>query len=99
MEGYGPATYGDRIAKVYDSLYERERDTTAAVDALTRLAGWTAYDTGAHGLAQRYLFQAFRLAKAAGDKPLCGRILAGMSHQANFLGHYEPPNGFDVRLP
>ncbi|GAB3914660.1 hypothetical protein GCM10029964_126520 [Kibdelosporangium lantanae] len=33
--------------------------------------------------------QAFRLAKAAGDKALCGRILAGMSHQANFLGHYQ----------
>lgn len=57
--------------------------------ALTRLAGWTSYDTGQHALAQRYLHQAFRLAKAAGDKPLCGRILAGMSHQANFLGYYE----------
>lgn len=57
--------------------------------ALTRLAGWTAYDIGEQGLAQRYLYNAFRLARAAGDKPLCGRILAGMSHQANFLGHYE----------
>lgn len=61
----------------------------SAVAALTRLAGWTAYDTGQHGLAQRYLYQAFRLARAAGDKALCGRILAGMSHQANFLGHFE----------
>lgn len=60
-----------------------------AVAALTRLAGWTAYDTGQHALAQRYLYQAFRLARAAGDKALCGRVLAGMSHQANFLGHYE----------
>lgn len=57
--------------------------------ALARLAGWTAYDTGAHGLAQRYLMQAFRLARAAGDKALCGRILAGMSHQANYLGHHQ----------
>ncbi|TVT48874.1 hypothetical protein FNH05_17375 [Amycolatopsis rhizosphaerae] len=65
------------------------REYFREVAALTRLAGWTAYDTGAHGLAQRYLTQAFRLAKAAGDKPLCGRILAGMSHQANFLGHYQ----------
>jgi tetratricopeptide (TPR) repeat protein len=59
------------------------------VAALTRLAGWTAYDIGHHALAQRYLYQAFRLARAGGDKALCGRILAGMSHQANFLGHYE----------
>ncbi|WP_245616877.1 hypothetical protein [Amycolatopsis taiwanensis] len=65
------------------------REYFREVAALTRLAGWTAYDTGAHGLAQRYLTQAFRLAKAAGDKALCGRILANMSHQANFLGHYQ----------
>ncbi|MEV7092957.1 hypothetical protein AB0M80_08910 [Amycolatopsis sp. NPDC051045] len=65
------------------------REYFREVAALTRLAGWTAYDTGAHGLAQRYLTQAFRLAKAAGDKALCGRILAGMSHQANFLGHFQ----------
>lgn len=65
------------------------REYFAAVAALTRLAGWTAYDTGQHGLAQRYLYQAFRLARAAGDKALCGRILAGMSHQANFLGHFD----------
>jgi hypothetical protein len=65
------------------------REYFREVAALTRLAGWTAYDTGAHGLAQRYLTQAFRLAKAARDKALCGRILAGMSHQANFLGHHQ----------
>lgn len=65
------------------------REYFREVAALTRLAGWTAYDAGAHGQAQRYLTQAFRIAKAAGDKALCGRILAGMSHQANFLGHYQ----------
>lgn len=59
------------------------------VAALTRLAGWTCYDTGQHALGQRYLHQAFRLARAAGDTPLAGRILAGMSHQTNFLGYYE----------
>jgi SAM-dependent methyltransferase len=39
MQDYGPETYGDRIASVYDALYERELDTNAAVDALARLAG------------------------------------------------------------
>jgi SAM-dependent methyltransferase len=38
MEGYGPATYGDRIADVYDSLY-KELDTEAAVATLAELAG------------------------------------------------------------
>lgn len=65
------------------------REYFREVAALTRLAGWTAYDTGSHGLAQCYMTQAFRFAKAAGDKALCGRVLAGMSHQANFLGHYQ----------
>lgn len=65
------------------------REYFREVAALTRLAGWTAYDVGAHGLAQRYLTQAFRLAKTVGDKALCGRILAGMSHQANFLEHHQ----------
>lgn len=59
------------------------------VASLARLAAWTAYDTGTHGLAQRYFIQAFRMAKAADDRALCGRILCGMSHQANFLGHYQ----------
>jgi SAM-dependent methyltransferase len=39
MQDYGPETYGDRIASVYDSLYESDLDTDAAVDALARLAG------------------------------------------------------------
>jgi SAM-dependent methyltransferase len=39
MQDYGPETYGDRIAPVYDSLYEADLDTDAAVDALVRLAG------------------------------------------------------------
>lgn len=57
-----------------------------AVAALARLAGWTAYDIGSHGSAQRLLTVALNLAHEAGDRALGGRILAGMSHQANFLG-------------
>jgi tetratricopeptide (TPR) repeat protein len=59
------------------------------VAALLRLAAWTAYDIGSHGRAQDYFAQALRLAKAAGNRCLGGRIFAGMSHQANFLGHYQ----------
>ena len=65
------------------------RELLAAAAALLRLVGWTAYDTGLHGMAQRYLAQALRLADAAGDRMLGGRILAGMSHQANFLGYHD----------
>ena len=37
--GYGPATYGDRIARVYDLLYGGVLDTTGAVERLAELAG------------------------------------------------------------
>ncbi len=37
MQGYGARTYGDRIAEVYDGLYEA-LDTDAAVEALVGLA-------------------------------------------------------------
>ena len=38
------------------------RELFAAAAELTRLAGWMAYDLEQHGLAQRYLIQALRLA-------------------------------------
>src|SRR5947199_5753256 len=38
MEGYGPETYGDRIAEVCDTLYP-DLDTEGAVEALAELAG------------------------------------------------------------
>ncbi len=50
-------------------------------------AGWMAYDAGQQQLATRYLTSSLRLAKAAGDRLLGGRILAAMSHQAIYLGH------------
>lgn len=58
-----------------------------AVADLTRLAGWTSYDTAAHGLAQRYFVQALRLSQAAGDRAYGGYVLITMSRQAVYLGH------------
>jgi tetratricopeptide (TPR) repeat protein len=77
------------VAPLVASPQSWSAEVLQAAAALLRLAGWTAYDTGAHVLAQRYLTQALRLATAAGDRALGGRILAGMSHQANFLGYHE----------
>jgi SAM-dependent methyltransferase len=40
MEGYGPETYGDRIAGVYDTFHEEiGLDTEGAVESLAELAG------------------------------------------------------------
>ncbi len=58
-----------------------------ATAELTQLAGWMAYDDGAHGLAQRYFIQALSLARGAQDPALGAEVLAAMSHQAVYLGH------------
>jgi hypothetical protein len=71
----------------YSESVGRELFTAAA--ELTRLAGWMAYDLEQHGLAQRYLIQALRLAREADDHGLGGEILAGMSHQAVYLARAD----------
>lgn len=60
-----------------------------AVAEATLLAAWMSYDSGAHGLAQRYFVQALRLAHAADEIMLAGSILDAMSHQATFLGRFR----------
>jgi hypothetical protein len=70
------------------------RELASAAAELTRLAGWMAYDLERHGLAQRYLIQALRLARGAGDHGLGGEILAGMSHQAVYIG--QPAHALDL---
>ncbi|MFE5284548.1 hypothetical protein ACFRAQ_06205 [Nocardia sp. NPDC056611] len=61
---------------------------------LVRLPGWAAYDQEDHGLAQRYLIQALRLARAAGDGALGSEIMAAMSHQATYVG--RPGDAIDL---
>ena len=39
MEGYGPATYGDRFADVYDDWYADVSDVEATVERVVALAG------------------------------------------------------------
>jgi hypothetical protein len=50
------------------------------------LAAWISYDSGRHGLAQRYFIQALGLAEAGRNRLLGASILDAMSHQATFLG-------------
>ncbi len=62
-----------------------------------------AYDLEQHGLAQRYLIQALRLARGADDHALGGEILAGMAHQADLHGpalpRARPGQGRPARRP
>jgi hypothetical protein len=55
----------------------------------TYLLGWMAYDSGAHGVAQRYLVQSLRLAEECRNPALGAHVLAGMSDQATLLGNPE----------
>jgi hypothetical protein len=50
------------------------------------LVAWMSYDSGLHGLAQRYFVQAVGLSEAGHDRLLGASILDAMSHQATFLG-------------
>ena len=70
------------------------RDLFSAAAELTYLAGWTAFDTSAHALAQRYFMLAVRLAAEAGDAPLTGHVLRAMAHQAVDLHH--PQQALDL---
>jgi hypothetical protein len=75
-------------------LVRRNHDNDSVQQALFEaaaeqayLVGWMAYDDGQHGLAQRYLIQALRLAEASRNTVLGAHVLAGMSDQANLLGY------------
>lgn len=57
-----------------------------ATAELVQLAGWMTFDAGRYGLGQRYSAQALRLAQATGARALGAEILAGLSHQASYLG-------------
>ena len=65
---------------------ETGRALLSAAAEANQLAGWMAYDTGEHAVAQQYLIHALDLARAGGDHPLGAEILAAMSHQATYLG-------------
>ncbi|MBV1938807.1 hypothetical protein KUF83_19925 [Streptomyces sp. BV286] len=64
----------------------QQRLLYAAAARLAAMAGWSSYDAGEYGLAQRYMTQALRLCAGGGDRVLGGQILAGLSHLATNLG-------------
>ncbi|MFJ9980998.1 transcriptional regulator [Streptomyces cyaneofuscatus] len=69
-----------------DELGRRLHRATAA---LVAMAGICAYDSDAHGLAQRYFHQALRLAKSSGDRALGGYVIALLVTQSLFLGDHR----------
>ncbi|MFE3514469.1 transcriptional regulator [Streptomyces sp. NPDC059166] len=65
------------------------RQLHRATAGLVAVAGICAYDSDAHGLAQRYFHQALRLAKASGDRGLGGYVIALLVNQSLHLAEYR----------
>ena len=63
------------------------RELAAAVAELGYLAAFVCFDSGLHGLAQRYYLASLGLAEHGGDPALRATILRGMSVQAYSLRH------------
>ncbi|MCM2390420.1 transcriptional regulator [Streptomyces albipurpureus] len=70
------------------------RQLHRAAGGLVAVAGICAYDSDAHGLAQRYFHQALRLAKASNDRGLGAYVIALLVNQALFLGEYRQAVAF-----
>jgi hypothetical protein len=76
------------IAALRQSYQDRvRREVFAAAADAAEVLGWATYDAGRHGAAQRYFVLGLRLAREADDHLMGGRILANLSHQANYLGN------------
>ncbi|WP_418956074.1 transcriptional regulator [Streptomyces tritici] len=70
------------------------RELHRATGGLVAIAGICAYDSDAHGLAQRYFHQALRLAKASGDRGLGAYVIALLVNQSLFMGEYRQAVAF-----
>ncbi|MFF4581312.1 transcriptional regulator [Streptomyces sp. NPDC001389] len=65
-----------------------------ATGSLVAVAGICAYDSDAHGLAQRYFHQALRLAKASGDRGLGAYVIALLVNQSLHLRDFRQAVAF-----
>jgi hypothetical protein len=87
----------DHVSRLLTTGNYREetgRQLAAACGELSQLAGWVAYDSDEHGLAQRYLTQALAYARHADDSALAAEILAAQAHQALYLA--RPDEAVDL---
>jgi hypothetical protein len=79
----------DWVAGLLDHASYDEATGRTLHEALAKLglcAGWLCYDTGQHGLAQRYNIAGLRAAHSADDRQLGAHILGEMAYQATHQG-------------
>lgn len=77
-----------RVAPIVKGAYDDRtgRQLFRAVGGLAALAGICSYDADLQGIAQRYYFQALRLAKASGDRGFGGYVVALLANQSLYRG-------------
>ncbi|QFQ97168.1 sporulation protein [Streptomyces phaeolivaceus] len=78
------------VLPLLDASYSEKVGTAlfGAAAEVSQLLAWTAYDTGNHRLAHRYLTFTLRLSQVIDDRMFGARILGNLSHQANYLGNH-----------
>ncbi|WP_326727761.1 sporulation protein [Streptomyces phaeochromogenes] len=78
------------VLPLLDASYSEKVGTAlfGAAAEVSQLLAWTAYDTGNHRLAHRYLTSTLRLSQVIDDRMFGARILGNLSHQANYLGNH-----------
>ncbi|MER5843642.1 sporulation protein [Streptomyces prasinus] len=78
------------VLPLLDVSYSKQVGTAlfGAAAEVSQLLAWTAYDTGNHRLAHRYLSSTLRLTQVIDDRMFGARILGNLSHQANYLGNH-----------
>lgn len=78
------------VLPLLDASYSQKVGTAlfGAASEVSQLLAWTAYDTGNHRLAHRYLTSTLRLSQVIDDRMFGARILGNLSHQANYLGNH-----------
>jgi hypothetical protein len=78
------------VLPLLDASYSEKVGTAlfGAAAEVSQLLAWTAYDTGNHHLAHRYLTSTLRLSQVIDDRMFGARILGNLSHQANYLGNH-----------
>jgi hypothetical protein len=83
------------VPLVRSGAYDDEtgRDLLSEVARLADVAGFMAFDSGLHGLAQHYLAQALWLAKAGKNHVLGAHILTDLSMQSAHLGRVNDAVG------
>ena len=80
-----------RVAPLLRDSYDDAtgRQLMRAAGGVAAIAGISMYDTDRQAAAQKYFFDALRLAKASGDRGFGGYVVALLANQSMCLGRYR----------